>query len=340
VSIEADVIEEIARFVGYGNIAPAMPAITMRRFEPHALHELEQRTIGYFSQAHGFHEIHGYLWYDDAWLRQINVAPGAGIELRNPAAEGLHRLRSHLMPGLLAAAARNRFYFDDLALLELGSVFADGADETDTEHRNLGLVLARRSRKAEEELLLALKGAVENWAWERFARPGGGRQVPPRTGCPWDHAHRTAEAFLGDAAISRVSVIDASLRRAMDEHLSAWAIAWAEVRLSGLEAIAPRVEALASLPAFPLVELDFSFLVPAESRYADVVGVIAAFRHELLKCVRYLGAYQGEAVADNRRSLTFRVVLGDDRRTLTEADTAAFRAEFEGHLSAAGHSLR
>ncbi len=340
VAFEADVIEEIARFVGYGNITPAMPAITMRRFEPNALHELEQRTLEYFTTAHGFHEIHGYLWYDDAWLRQLGVAPAAGIELRNPAAEGLHRLRDHLLPGLLAATARNRFFFDDLALLELGSVFASGADTANAEQRHLGLVLARRARKAEEELLLALKGAIESWAWNRFTRPVAWRQVAPRSGCPWDLAHRTAEASVDGMSVGRVSVIDASLRRAMDEHLSAWAVAWAEVRLSGLEAIAPRVEALAPLPAFPLVELDFSFLVPVETRYADVASVLGRFRHPLLKRLHYLSAYQGEALGNQGRSLTFRAILGDENRTLTEADSAAFRAEFERMLTAAGFALR
>lgn len=340
VAIEADVIEEIARLVGYANITPAMPAVTMRRFEPHALHELEQRSLEYFTTAHGFHEIHGYLWYDDAWLRQLGVAPHAGIELRNPAAEGLHRLRDHLLPGLLAVTARNRFFFDELALLELGSVFASGADTSVAEQRHLGLVLARRSRKAEEELLLTLKGAIEGWVWDRFTRSIAWRQVPPRSGCPWEHAHRTAEARVDDVTVGRVSVIDASLRRAMDEHLTAWAVAWAEVRLSGLESITPQVEVLAPLPAFPLVELDFSFLVPVEARYADVAGVLGRFRHPLLQHLHYLSAYQGEAVGTRERSLTFRAILGDNNRTLTEADTAAFRAEFERQLVSAGFALR
>ena len=46
----------------------------MRRFEPNALHGLEQHALDYFTKAHGFNEIQGYLWYDSAWLRQLEKA--------------------------------------------------------------------------------------------------------------------------------------------------------------------------------------------------------------------------------------------------------------------------
>ncbi|MEK6798847.1 MAG: phenylalanine--tRNA ligase subunit beta, partial [Planctomycetota bacterium] len=109
VSIEADVVEEIARCVGYDSIEPAMPQVVVRQFPMNRLHELEQQTLRHLTGVHGFHEVQGYVWYDQTWLDRLGVDPGACLELRNPAAEGQHRLRRTLMPNLLAVAARNRF---------------------------------------------------------------------------------------------------------------------------------------------------------------------------------------------------------------------------------------
>ncbi len=145
ISIEADVIEEIARCAGYDTIEPALPRVTMRRFEANALHELEQRTLEYFTTAQRFNEVHGYLWYDAAWLRQLGIDAGRCVELANPAAEGLHQLRRTLMPGLLAAVTRNRFHFPALSVIELGSVFKLGDSGNDHEYRHVGLVGARKS---------------------------------------------------------------------------------------------------------------------------------------------------------------------------------------------------
>jgi len=142
------------------------------------------------------------------------------------------------------------------------------------------------------------------------------------------------------APAGRMSVIDVILRRAMDEHLAAWSIAWAEVRLTGLEGLETLTEPLAAIPLFPLVELDFSIVVPKTTRYAEVVSNLRHFDHPLLKMIRFVTSYEGEAIPRDRRSLTFRTVLGEDSRTLTDADSDAFRTGFERHLKSRGYHLR
>ena len=339
ISIEADVIEEIARYVGYGTIEPALPRITARRFEPHALHELEQRTLDYFTTAHCFREVQGYLWYDARWLERLGIEPGPGVELRNPAADGLHQLKRTLLPNLLASVARNRFYFPAFSIIEVGSVFERG-EPHDHEYRHVGLVSAQRGKEAEEELHGRLKGAIERWAWQRFGVPVAFAPVEADSRRPWEHPHRTAAVLVNGADAGRNSVIDLPLRRAMDDHLSSWSIAWAELRLNGLEDVAPRPETLGVIPEYPLVEMDFSFLVSAATRYAEVLEKLVAFKHPLLKSIRYVGSYQGKSIAVHRRSLTFRMVVGDDARTLVDADANDFRRDFERYLADCGYETR
>ena len=83
--------EELARRIGYDNIVPDMPHTTARTFAINPLHELEQRSLQYFSNAHDFHEIHGYLWYNDSWIAQLGFDPGAtpGLRLVQPRREEL-----------------------------------------------------------------------------------------------------------------------------------------------------------------------------------------------------------------------------------------------------------
>jgi phenylalanyl-tRNA synthetase beta chain len=339
VSIEEDVVEELARCIGYDNIAPAMPRISMRRFEPNDLHELEQQTIEYFTSAHRFIEIQGYLWYDSNWLDQLGINPGPCVELRNPAADGLHRFRRSLIPGLLAAVERNRFHFPAFSLIELGGVFEKGADR-DEESRHVGLILARRGKRAEDELHARLKGAIEGWAWQRFARRVTFSRAAAEADRPWEHPHRTATVLVDGLTAGRVSVIDRALRQAMSEHLSAWAIVWAELRLDGLETLDHLAEPLGRVPAHPLVEMDFSILVGKATPYSEVVRRLTEFDHTLLKRIRYVGSYEGQAVGPGQRSITFRTVVGDDARTLAEEDVSAFRGEFEQHVKGCGFEIR
>ncbi|MCO6439304.1 MAG: phenylalanine--tRNA ligase subunit beta [Phycisphaerae bacterium] len=339
VSIEADVIEELARRAGYNEIQPQMPVVSIRRFAPNALHELEQRTLAYFATAYDFHEIQSYLWFNAPWIAQLGVETGSCITLRNPPAEGQEQLRWSLQSGLLAAVALNRFHFPKLSIMELGSVFERSA-EGDREIRHLGLILARRGRRVERELYDRLKGALEGWVWDRLARQVHFRKVEADRRCPWEHIHQTAGVTVDGRDMGRVSVVDLSLRQAMDEHLVPWGIAWAEIDLSAFVEIAPRVEPLAGIPAFPRVELDFSFVVPGSERYARVVEHVSAFEHPLLKYVRFVGSYEGESIGPGRRSITIRAVVGDDERTLVEDDTISFVRQFEEHLARFGYEIR
>ena len=71
-----------------------------------------------------------------------------------------------------------------------------------------------------------------------------------------------------------------------------------------------------------------------------MVTQLGGFSHPLLRQIRFVGSYEGKSVGPDRRSLTFRTIVGDDARTLVEADTQAFRAQFEKHLTGCGYEIR
>ncbi len=338
VSIEEDVIEEIARYVGYGAIPPAMPQVTVRDFEPNKLHDLEKDALNYFVNAERFVEIYGYLWYDTPWIAQIGLEPGDCVELRNPAAEGLQRLRKTLVPGLLDAVGKNRFHFPAFALIEQGSVF-DKNEAGDEETRRLSLVKARRG-KVEGELFAELKGAVERFAWHEFAQPTEFVAATPNPDHPWERDPRTTEVRVGGSVIGRLGVIDLDLRRAMDEHLIAWGAVWAELNMQKLLAVEHLTEPMGKIPPHPLVEMDFSFVVDTSTHYRDVASQLASFEHHLLRRISYVGAYEGKSVEKGKRSLTFRTVLGETSRTLVDEETNAFRAEFDKYIRSCGYGTR
>ena len=339
VRIEADVIEEIARCIGYDSVEPVMPRATVRKLELNAQHELEQRTIEYFTSVQRFNEIHGYLWYDTAWLDQLGFAPGACIQLRNPAAEGLERMRQTLMPGLLAALVKNRFQFTRCSIIELGSVF-DHHPDGDGEFRHVGLIHACRGKRKEDDLLSGLKSAIEGWCWQRFALPVRFTKTVADAGRPWEHPIRTAGIEIDGRGVGRISEINPAARRAMDEHLAAWSAVWAEIRLNDLSALQHLAESLGEIPAHPLVDLDFSLVVAKATPYADVVSKLETFPHDLLMRISFIGAYEGGALGDDQRSLTFRIVIGATDRTLVDAEANSFKSAFIEYVCGCGFEIR
>jgi phenylalanyl-tRNA synthetase beta subunit len=248
----------------------------------------------------------------------------------------MNLLRQTLIPGLLASVELNRRHSADLKLVEVGSVFhPDGS-----ERRRLAMAVARRQKGSEDDLLAELKGSLETWAAQTQRRAAMFRSADADQHRPWEHPQKTADVFIGDVAVGRVSALPLATRRAMDEHLAAWSIVWAEVELDDLCRQSGPVEKLQPVPAHPEVDLDFSFLVPATRRYTAVADTIACFRHPLLRRVHYVGSYEGKSIPADRRSLTVRCRIGDPDRTLVDDDIASFRSTLEQYLEQCGWSLR
>ena len=336
ISIEADVIEEVARYVGYDNIVPAMPRMSLRYFTPNKEHRLERDTLQTLCTGLGYTELHRYIWFDTAWCRRLGVTSIDTVRLRNPVAAGQEHLRDTLMPGLLEVVNRNRLHADRFKICEVGSVFPAGAPEC----RRLALICAARGKRAEDELVAALKGDLETWAWQVLGVPIN-YAVDDRSGRPpWAHENKTARIEVSANAVGRVSSVPPAVRRQMDEHLAAWSVAWAEVDLDPVQAVEPTDIHLRRVPDYPQVELDFSLLVPAVMRFGQVNEKLTGFDHDLLRRLSFVGAYQGDAIDAGKRSLTYRARLGASDRTLIDQDVASFREAFERHVRACGFELR
>ncbi len=340
---EADVIEEIARFVGYGNIEPQLPHVTVRHFEPNAIHALERRTLKAFCAGEGYHEVHDYNWYPDTWLKRLNYDPGPSILLRNPPAAGLEKLRRSVMPGLLHAAELNRRECPTLKLVHIGSVFAPASDATNggaaQQARHAGLLSMSRSRQAADALLEDLKGSVCKWIMEVLNEPVLFDSVTT-SAVPWERPNQTVVGRIGETTLGRLSVVPLDLRRRIDEHLSAWSIAVAELDLTAISALRPVVRPLPAVPEFPTVQLDFSVLVDASRRFEELRPVLSSFKNDHLQRMTFEGAYQGEGLPPNTRSLLLRLRIGDSRRTLLEEDIRSVSDAFEQFLTRNGLQLR
>ncbi|HNO76679.1 MAG TPA: phenylalanine--tRNA ligase subunit beta [Phycisphaerae bacterium] len=338
ISIQADILEEIARNVGYDNIEPRLPEVQVRHFAANPQHITERNALRAFCLGLGYNEVHLYIWYDEEWLKRLGFKPEAGPMLVNPAAAGQEQLRSSLMPGLLQAADRNRFHADAFKLCEVGTVFKEGPDSKN-QSRHLGLISARRGKGADDELFATLKGDLETWAWQMLGCELQYEHAKD-TATPWTHEHKTANIVANGTSIGTVSVCPLAMRRNIDEHLSAWSIAWAEINLDQLHDFRVESKPLRRVPEFPEVELDFSLLIDATSPYAAVNDNLARFDDPLLRRITYVGAYEGKSVPAGKRSLTYRVLFGSPERTLAEDDVNALKTSFEKHIGGCGYELR
>ncbi len=330
VRIPEDVVEEVARIVGYDRIVAELPAIFAQNVS----------SAGYRDESRVAHAL-AALGYREAvtlslqagsiattYARAGIALPGQVVELRNPLSEEQRYLRFSLVPGLLAIAARCA-NGQELRTFELGHVF-EGAEPFETAGVAWLAVLPRVEEPAwRDSGFSRFKGESE-----AFIRMLSGRTPEAVTGSePGWHPGKTAVLLVGDRDLAIVGAVDPRLVGAYGIDAQVYA-GW--LRLADLPAYTiPRYRAPSK---YPPIARDLAVVVAPEVPAKDIEHAVRAAADGALADVRVFDEYRGRQVGEDRKSLAVRVVLQRYDATLTDAEAdrhvAAILASLEERCGA------
>ncbi len=331
---EVDLVEEVARHLGYGRVPERRPnRISPRagRGEP----PLEERARDVLAQA-GFHEMLSYAMVsaeDDA--AAAGSEPPAALRLLNPMSEAQAVLRRSLLPGLLRAADQNlRRGVRDVRLFEVGHVFA-AAEGGIAESARAGFAWSGAaeprhwSRKGAEVGFASAAGLVD--AVLQSLRPGAASARRPAA-LPGLHPGQTAEWIDGSGqVVARTGPVHPDLARRLDLPAPVFL---GEVELGALARTAPVPVRGGSVPRLPAVWRDLALVLPAESSWAEIAALLRSVPAPAEAGFEVVDRYAGAPLPEDRISLTVRVILQPLERTLTEAQIEGFRRELVETLQA------
>ncbi len=337
VALEDDLVEEVARVWGYGEIPATLPAGTLsltRRPRPVVVQDTVRRVLA----GAGYQEAVTLSLIDPAHLAHLGLEPGDPrvVTVRNPLALDRSVLRPTLLFGLLEAVQTNvRRQTADVRLFEIGRVFEGrGAGQLPREETRVGIVLTglRSARawfapRARADVFDA-KGAVETVV-EALGRGEVGVEA---LAVPYLEEGRGATVVVQGAPVGVLGEIHPALQRAFDLPAPVF---FAELSLDRLEAVPGRPLVHRPLPRFPAVLRDLAVVVPADLPAAEVSRVLQGIANPFLRRVLLFDVYRGEQVGPERKSLAYSLLYQADDRTLTDAEVNAMHAEVAARLRAA-----
>jgi phenylalanyl-tRNA synthetase beta chain len=301
-NIEVDLIEEVARVVGYDKI-PVRDEISIRLTPP----QPQQKTLEIIRSAlvgGGYFEAITFAFVSDSLAddfkpRDVNL-PRTDAMVRK--ADG--RLRPSLVPGLLEAVRRNETGgVSGARLFEIGSTFAlDKSGKVD-ERRRLGIVGTSDLREIRGivELLLNRLDASRDVKVLPAEQPGFAANVSGRI--EW-----------GGTVVGYLGKIDRSISDKLDLRSIPAA---AELELAPLLQGAQHVPQLRPLPKFPAVRRDLSLVVNEDVRFDAIRDLVEQTHPQNLEDVEYVGVYRGKPLEKGTKSQTISLVFRSATETLT-----------------------
>ena len=351
VTLPADVVEEVARVIGYETLPERLPIGQTAPVQRDPIYAMQRAVRSVLTGAGGWETV-TYVAISDDDLRRLDpegeqsagvhqVDFSALVRLRNPLQADRGVLRPTLLPSLLAVAAENLKHEDGVRLFETARVYLPPAMNCHARRTSgdglcrpagaIGTIQRRWQRGAG-----LLRSQGDDRGADRATRSQ--RKRVPR------HRFRRAPSGPGGGAFRRRRS-DRDLGELRPDRAQAFGIeaprvAVAEIDLDALREVAHPIPANVSVPRFLPVEQDFAIVVAEETPAASVEAALRAGAGPLATAVTLFDIYRGPQIGENRKSLAYRVTFTAPDRALTDAELGKVRDRIARSLQKIGGELR
>ncbi|MBM3790404.1 MAG: phenylalanine--tRNA ligase subunit beta [Acidobacteria bacterium] len=321
--LEADLIEEVARYYGYQKI-PTVHATGFVAGTPSPVARYEEparRTL----LGLGYSEAVNLSFADREEHSEFLPASGSAVRIRNPLTAETEFLRGSLVPGLVRAA-RHNFNHDRrlVRLFEIGKIYRSRADDGPDERSALGLVGTGShtelnwAQPTEGFGFFHLKGVVSSLLRGLRSRDF---EIRPAADVAWLHPAEAAELTVEGRRLGVLGSLhpDIAERRKLKQTVYA-----AELDFAGLAEHLFRPVQFEPLPRYPGVERDQSVVLSKAVAHRDVRAAVLGLGIPELERMELMDVWEGKQVPPGKVSLLLRFIFLDRNTTLTVDRVQAF----------------
>lgn len=315
IAIEEDMIEEVARIVGYEQIPMRTPSgeVPLVARRETALDETALRSQ---MAAMDIQETINYAFVDAALLQAWQLQNGA-LALSNPLSAELAVMRTSLLPGLVSTLTSNATRQQTrLRLFEIGRVFTNQGDAAPLERNTLAAVLCgpafaeQWSAQSAPVDYYDIRAALD----AALARIGMRADYTPAD-IAYLHPGRSAKVSIAGRAVGHIGALHPALNKTLDLPGDVYAF---ELDLSALpDRVLPSA---APVSRYPSVRRDLALLVPENISWASVQACCVRTLGASLQSISLFDVFRGAGLPEGTKSLAIGLILHEFSRTLNDSE--------------------
>ncbi len=333
---EADLIEEVARLLGYDRIEPELPSARMASCRKGAEEETCDRARDIL-RGLGLDEVITYNFLDPRVFTQLQLDKQSPLraapEIENPVNKEQRLLRTTLLPGLLGVVERNlNQNLSRIEIFELGVVFTAGTSSPAPKERKLlSIALCRREEKDSwrgapaPPDFYSLKGILE-LLLERLG-------IEDFSFVPAEHPAlqpgRGARLLIGG---KEAGIVGAGDEVVLENFSLPSGVYLAEIELDPILSRPRKSTGYRKLPQYPTASRDIAIIVAEEVPYGRVKEAIEAARPDILESYRLFDLYRGRPIPPGKKSFAFGLKYRSPYGTLSEDKVSKVHQAFQKSL--------
>ena len=333
INIEADLVEEIGRLIGYNNI-PGTRESSHIRMDSFSEQRVGVNRIRDALVERDYFEAVTYSFVSPEL--QAVLDPGQStLPLSNPISTDMSVMRTRLLPGLIQALRRNlNRQQSRVRLFETGLCFVPSDEGLVQRPHIAGVISGGRFEEGlysqgEPVDFFDIKGDLES-----ILRLANGSLAQFESSAnPVLHPGQGADVSLNGVNIGTVGGLHPSVLEALDINQSVFVF---EIELAPIRDA--KLPNFAQMSRYPSIRRDISVTVDENLPVQQLIDNIISIKNEILQEVFVFDVYTGKEVRNSRKSVALGLILQDFSRTLVDEDVenlvAKILTQLEEHCNA------
>ena len=308
--VEEDLIEEIARVYGYGNLPSKLPSGQIPQTEESILAKVIElkKALKYL----GLTEVISYSIISREFLKLTQVAEKDAVELANPLTDQWQFMRPTLLVSLASIIAQNQNLKTDIKIFEIAKTYEK--QEEDIPKQDLRIAFALQNSDFAQ-----VKGLVEN-LFENLQREPKFQKIKGASGL-FENS-QSAQIMLGDKAIGGLGI----LRREVADYFGIKGdVCVAEVNLSTVYSLPAKAKIYHPIPKYPPVIEDISAIFDQKTTVAEIVQIVKRLGDPLVKQVEIIDIYEDPKLGKAKKSVTLRLSYQKSDGTPNQKEVDRYR---------------
>ena len=320
VTLEVDLIEELARMVGYENFAivPLKLDLTFKQYE--SIFEQEYEAKRLLATKFGLNEVHSYLWYKTSFLNSLDIHRKNTI-LVNKTEDNI--IRCELAIHLLEMAQNNLKYLPKVGIFEIGTTIVDNSNK-----KELGILLCDDDKKA-EELYYQAKRIIQTLF--KTAKNLKVDYQKAKASDLFEEGYSYA-INCNNKNIGEINIVKSRIAKAVNRKKVFVII---KIDFDEFVNLEKQTNLYQTISKYPQVSLDYTIIAGKENKYSNIESVIKEFSSPIIKSFDLTDVYED----DYEKKYTIRYSIGSDEKTLAQEELMDFKEKFINHIKSNGFGI-
>lgn len=316
IKIKEDIIEEIARIYGLENFNPKPLKLDLIPKDLDPVFDQEYKVKRMLAEKYNMHEVHSYLWYDTATLKELGIEKD-NVKLLGKEVNNI--LRDNLSLSLMNIVRENFKNYSSFKIFEIGTVIINN------ENRRMLSIILTDTEKRLENIYTEAKEVVK-YLFKTLKNKNVIFENKDNTlGYTIDEVRKSI--IVDEETIGEINVLKKEYTSRLAKKKS---IVTIDIDFDKY-VYSDKITKLATeISKYPSVTLDYTIIL-LNKKYKDLKESLDKFKSNLIKKQELVSVYENKYM--------IRYTLGSEAKTLEQKDLQTFQIRFINHIKEQGFEI-